>query len=173
MAKINGVAGIWSDEKSTLKAATYIRKKGFRKFDAITPYPVHGMEQAIDIKRSWIPWVTLVGGIAGLSFGLFFTWWTSAVDWPINIGGKPYFSLPAFIPIIFELTILFGALLSIGSLFFACRLPKVNPPIIDPDLTSHKFAIFIPNTDEGYEEDRVRELLKETGAEEIKKIEGY
>ncbi len=173
MAKVSGLAGIWSDEAATIKAAIYVRKAGFRKFDAITPYPVHGMEEAIGIKRSWIPWITFFGGLTGLCAGFLLTWWTSAVDWPINIGGKPYFSLPAFIPVIFELTILFGALATIGSLLVACGLPKVNPPVIDLDLTSHKFAVFIPETDYGYDENRVREIFNEVGAEEIKKIAEY
>jgi hypothetical protein len=74
------------------------------------------------------------------------------VNWPVNVGGKPPFSLPAFIPVIFEVTILFAALSSVGALFYYCGLPKVDPPVIDPDLTSHKFAIFIPKDEVGYDE---------------------
>lgn len=172
MAKYkNGVAGIFLTEESILKAAAAIRDAGFKKFDAISPYPVHGMEEACSIKRSWIPYVTFIAALVGLSSGLALTYWTSAVNWPINVGGKPYFSLPAFIPIIFELTILFAALSSVGALFYACGIPRVDPPVIDPALSSHKFAIFVPQDDTGYDEAKVSELLRSLGAAEVKKAQ--
>ena len=139
-----GVAGIWLEEEPFLNAISQVRKKPGKNFTAITPYPVHGLEDVMEIPRSWIPWVTFIFGIVGCTFGVWFTWWTSAVDWPILVGGKPFWSLPAFMPVIFELTILFSALSSIGALLYACGLPKINPPVIDSDLSSHKFAIFIP-----------------------------
>lgn len=168
-----GIAGIWTDEHAVIQAAAKTRESGFTKFDAITPYPVHGMEEACGIKRSWIPYVTFVAGLTGLLLGLWLTWWTSAVDWPINVGGKPNFSLPAFIPILFELTILFAALCSVGALFYAAKIPRIDPPSIDPDLTSHKFAIFIPQNDTGYDEAKIERLFKEMGAAEVKKVAEY
>jgi hypothetical protein len=167
----NGMAGIFETESAILKAAAQVRHVGFRKFDAITPYPVHGMEEACGIQRSWIPYVTFTMGLVGLSLGWLLTWWTSAVNWQLNIGGKPFHSLPAFIPILFELTILFAALSSVAALLYACGLPKVNPPIIHPDLTSHKFAIFIPKDDSGYDEKKIEDLFRSLGASEIKKAE--
>lgn len=166
-----GIAGIFLTEDQALKAAKKTKEMGFTKFDAITPYPVHGMEEACGIKRSWIPYVAFGMGLFGMTCGLLLTWWTSAVNWPINIGGKPAFSLPAFIPVIFELTILFAALSSVAALFKACGIPKVNPPIIDKDLTCHKFAIFIPQDDVGYNESKIQDMFKGLGAAEIKKAE--
>lgn len=172
MAKYkNGIAAIYTTEEAVLKAAKKVREAGFTKFDAITPYPVHGMEEACGIKRSWIPYVTFVAGITGLVSGLLLTWWTSAVNWPLNVGGKPPFSLPAFIPIMFELTILFAALSSVATLFYVCGIPCVNPPIIDKDLTCNKFAIFIPQDDTGYDERKVEDLFRSSGASEVKKTE--
>ena len=170
---ISGVAGIWLDDHELVHAAAKVRQAGYSKFDAITPFPVHGIEEAIGIRRSVIPWVTFVAGLAGMCGGLLLQYWTSAVDWPINVGGKPFFSGPAFVPITFELTILFAALLSVGSLFILCGLPKVDPPIIDPDLTSHKFALFIPETEAGYDPVRAEQLLKSLGAVEVKRIAEY
>ena len=172
MAKFqSGMAAIFTDEQAVVKAAAKTRETGFKKFEAISPYPIHGMEEACGITRSWIPYVTFVMGVIGCLSGWALTYWTSAVNWPVNIGGKPFHSLPAFIPIMFELTILFAALSSVVSLFYACGLPKVNPPIIDPALTSHKFAIFIPANDVGYDEKRIEDLFKSLGASEIKKAE--
>lgn len=172
MAKVKtGVAGIFLSEESLLKAATKTKEMGFVKFDAITPYPVHGLEEACGIKRSWIPYVTFTMGLAGLLSGLALTWWTSAVNWPINVGGKPLFSLPAFIPILFELTVLLAALSSVAALFYACGIPRVNPPVIDPDLTCHKFAVFVPSDDVGYSEEKVMDMFRSLGAAEVKKTE--
>lgn len=168
--KIGGYAGIFLEEAQVLAAAKKAKEMGFTKFEAISPYPIHGMEEACDIKRSWIPYVTFVAGTVGLLSGLALTWWTSAVDWPINVGGKPAFSLPAFIPILFELTILFAALSSVGALFYATGMPKVDPPVIDPDLTSHKFAVFVPQNDIGYDEAKLEKVFKELGAVEVKKV---
>ena len=173
MAKTGGMAGIWMTEASLINAAKTLREMGFKKLDAITPYPVHGMEEALKIKRSNIPYVTFIAGSIGFAFALWLTWWTSAVNWPLNIGGKPFFSLPAFIPIVFELTILFAALSSVAALFVFAGLPKLNPPIIDPDLTCHKFAIFIPQNDVGYDETKITQLYKTLGAVEVKKMAEY
>ena len=102
--KVGGVVGIWLDDHLLVEACRKVRQAGFEKFDAITPFPVHGLEEAIGIKRSVIPWVTFIMGVTGLASGLALTYWTSAVDWAVNIGGKPFFSGPAFVPIMFELT---------------------------------------------------------------------
>ena len=171
--KMGGIAGIWLDDHELVVAARKVREAGYKKFDAITPFPVHGLEEAIGIKRSAIPYVAFLAGCLGLAAGTSLTYWTSAVDWAINVGGKPFVSGPAFVPIMFELTILFSALLSVGAMFAFTRLPKVDPPIIDPDLTSHKFAIFIPENDVNYDSARAEQLLKSLGATEVKRIAEY
>lgn len=170
---LGGMAGIFLDEASILKAALKVRESGFIKFDAISPYPIHGMEEACGIKRSGLPYVTFIAAVVGLLAGLSMTYYMSVSDWPLNIGGKPLFSLPAFIPIIFELTILFAALCSVLALFAVCKLPRIDPPTIDKDLTSHKFAIFIPENDVGYNQERVERIFKDLGADEVKKMAEY
>jgi hypothetical protein len=171
--KVGGVVGLWEDDHAVVVAAHKVRQAGFVRFDAITPFPVHGMEEAVGIKRSWIPWVTFVMGMTGCLAGVGLQYWTSAIDWALNVGGRPFFSGPAFAPVMFELTILFAALSSVAALFFACRLPKMDPPIIDPDLTSHKFALFIPENDVGYDAGRVEQLLRQVGAKEVRRISEY
>lgn len=175
MSKSNGgVMGIFTDEHAILEAAEKTRLKGFVDFDAVTPYPVHGMEEAVGVKRSWIPWVTLLAGAAGCLFGLWFTWWTSAVSWPINVGGKPMWSLPAFIPIVFELTILFAALASVKVMIIvACGLPKIDPPVVDLDLTSHKFGLFVSERDSKYNAREVQAWMQELGAEAVHEVGEY
>ncbi len=167
----SGLAGIFTREEDVLNAARKVREMGIPDFEAITPFPVHGMEEACGIKRSEIPWVTFVMGITGMVLGLWLTWWTSSQSWPANIGGKPLFSLPAFIPIIFELTIFFAAHCSVIALFYLMGLPKVNPPIIDPDLTCSKFAVFVPKSSKGFDEGRISQVFKDSGAVEIKEAQ--
>ena len=82
------IAGVWAHQEEFLAAAKELKKKGFSDFSAITPCPVHGLEEIMNIKRSWIPWVTFLFGLSGCVFGLWFTWWTSAVNWPLIVGGK-------------------------------------------------------------------------------------
>ncbi len=173
MSMQGGFAGIFNDEHKTVEAAQKCREMGMTKFDAITPYPVHGMEEAVGIKRSVIPYVTFVGALVGMATGLFITIGTSAYDWPINVGGKPMNSLPAFIPIVFELTILFGALSSVAAFGWFCRLPKIDPEVIHPDLSCDKFAIYVPSNDAGYDESKLDRLFRDLGAIETKKVAEY
>lgn len=167
---IGGIAGIFLEEETVVNAARKVRESGFTKFEAISPYPIHAMEEACGIKRSAIPYVTFVAGCIGLLAALALTYYTSVIDWPINVGGKPLFSLPAFIPIMFELTVLFAALSSVGAFFYFCGMPGKNIPPIDKDLTSHKFAIFIPENDSGFNFERAEKMLKDLGAAEVKKV---
>lgn len=171
MAKtVSGVVAFFADDKTLLEAAKKTHAAGYRKFDSLSPFPIHGMDDAIGLKRSPVPWFTFVFGSLGCATGVWFQWWTSAVDWPLNVGGKPLFSLPAFVPVIFELTILFGALFSVAGMLMLCGLPKVNPPVIDPDITSHKFALFVPENDSGYNETQTQEFMKSIGATEVRKV---
>ena len=174
-----GVAGLWEDEAAFLEAiragqkiaqTAAQKKSGGRRFVTFSPFPVHGLEEAAGIKRSWIPYATFAGGLFGFLLGLLFTWWTSAESWPLIVGGKPLWSLPAFIPVIFELTILFAALASLAAWLFACGLPrKTAPPPLDPALTSHKFAVFIP-LKPGESLDDVKEAILSLNPQEIREV---
>lgn len=164
-----GVAGIWEDEHEFVEAARKTHEAGHKNIEAISPYPLHGIDDAIGIPRSFIPWVTFTFGTIGCLFGIWFTWWTSSQDWAINVGGKPMWSLAAFIPVIFECTILLSALSSVGAMIVLNGLPKVDPPTIDPDLTSHKFALWIPNS--SADPAKLKDLFKSLGASDVKEAE--
>lgn len=166
-----GTAGIWLDEHKLVEAARKTREAGYKGFEAISPYPLHGIDDAMEIPRSFIPWVTFIFGLGGCTFGVWFTWWTSVVDYPILIGGKPMWSLAAFIPVIFECTILLAALSSVLAMIITNGLPKIDPPIIDPALTSHKFALFIPFDAKNYDAKKIEDLFKSLGATEVKATE--
>lgn len=163
----NAVVAIFDDPQALLSAGKKARERGFKNLDAFLPYPVHGINEALGIGRSWVPWATLAAGISGGSLGFLFMAWTSAVDWPLNVGGKPFISWPAFIPITFECTVLFAGLATMLALWTACRLPRHNPKVLDPRLTDDRFALVIPYAGNGVEEEK---LLKEAGALDVKRV---
>jgi hypothetical protein len=165
-----GVLALYDDPDKLLHAAETAHRHGFPDLDAYTPYAVHGLSEALGIKKSWVPYVTLVMGLAGASLGLTFMIWTSAYDWPINVGGKPMVSLPAFIPITFECGVLIGGTMTLAALLIACGLPNLNKPILDRDLTNDRFGLWIPDSGPEWNEERVIQSLRHTQATDIRVV---
>jgi hypothetical protein len=168
--RLHGVLALYDNPDSLLRAAAQVREHGFGGADAYTPYPVHGLSEALGIKKSWVPYVTLVTGLSGAALGLFFQIWTSAIDWPINVGGKPMVSLPAFIPVTFECGVLIGGTMTLAALFAACGLPDFRSPVLDRDLTNDRFALFLPERDSDWNEKRALEFLKGTHPVDVRVI---
>jgi hypothetical protein len=124
---------------------------------AYAPYPDHHIEHALGYDQSPVRVWTLVGGLTGTATALAFTTWTS-VDWPLVVGGKPIVSIPPYIIIMFELTVLFGALSTIIGLFILSRLPNVKPAIIyDPEFTAGRYGVYVEG--EGAKLDEARNIL--------------
>lgn len=154
------------DEK-VLHATEKVRDKNIDIYDIYAPFPVHGLDEAMGIKRSILPYVTFLAGATGLCLALGFQIWTSAVDWPTIIGGKPFISLPAFIPITFEITVLLGAHTTVLAFLVINKLfPGKQPTIIDPRQTEDMFIMAIEKDKANV--DDVTALLKEQGAVEVR-----
>lgn len=170
MSTFKGVIGIFDDPERVIEASKGARRQGWRKFDVFTPFPVHGLAEAMNIPRSKIPWVTLIAGLSGAAIGFLFQAWTSAIDWPINIGGKPMISWPAFIPVTFEMTILIAGLSTAAALFVACKLPKRHDKPMALKLTDNEFGLFVPATEAGFNKETVMSFLKEAKANEVREI---
>ncbi|MFN8061316.1 MAG: DUF3341 domain-containing protein [Vicinamibacterales bacterium] len=100
------VVAVFERETDIVAAARRSRERGFVVADAYTPYAVHGLDRAMGLRPSWMPWACLAFGALGLGFATWFQFWTTAVAWPINVGGRPWNSLPAFAPVMFELMVL-------------------------------------------------------------------
>jgi len=164
------VIGLFDTPDSILHAAAAARTKGWRGLDAVTPFPVHGMEHALGLGMSWVPYVTLGMGLLGGLAGMVLQIWTSAVDWPLNVGGKPFVSWPAFVPVMFECAILIGGIATFIAMWMACRLPKARPRIHDERLTDDHFALVVPLA-EGVAEMDVIEFLKGAGAHEVRRVD--
>ena len=167
---MRGILALYDNPDEILTAAALVTEHGFRNVDAYTPYPVHGLSEALGIRKSWVPYVTLVMGLTGAALGLTFEIWTSAVDWPINVGGKPMISLPAFIPVTFECGVLIGGTMTLAALLLACGLPDLNTPILDRNLTNDRFGLYIPESGPDWNEQRILKILSTTGAVDTKVI---
>jgi hypothetical protein len=162
-----GVIGYFNDPETLIKATRQVRDARYQYFDVFSPYPIHGMDAAMGLKRSPIPFVTFIAGLTGGSLAFLFEYWTSAVDWPINVGGKPFNSWPAFIPITFELTVLFAGLATAGAMLLFNGLPNSRRKAFDVSLTNDRFALVI-EAPIPIEEDDVRGQRK---AAQFKKFE--
>lgn len=131
--KINtyGVVAEFTNEHAVLKAANEAREAGYTVMEAYSPLPVHGLDEALGRKRSILPWLVFGGGAFGCLGGLYMQYWMSAVNYPWNVGGRPTFSWPAFIPVTFELTILCAALTAVIGMFALNGLPRPHHPIFN------------------------------------------
>jgi hypothetical protein len=160
------ILAIFNDEEDLIKGAEKARNKNVDIYDFYTPFPVHGLDELLGIKRSILPYVTFVAGATGLACALALQIWTSAIDWPINVGGKPFNSIPAFIPVSFELTVLFAAHTTVLAFLVINKLyPGRKPVIFHPDQTDHKFVMAVEKDQADFEE--LATLLKSNGAESV------
>ena len=139
---------------SAVDAIENLRKAGFKSIKAYAPYPEHHIEAALGYGQSPVRVFTLVGGLTGASAGFAFTTWTS-MDWPLVVGGKPIVSIPAYVIIAFELTVLFGALATIIGLFILSKLPDLKPSVIyDPEFSSGRYGVSVESPAERLDEAR-------------------
>jgi len=163
-----GVLGVFAHLDTTLAAIKQLRAAGHTDFTVYSPIPRHEIEDALGQAVSPVRMFTLIGGIAGCAIGAWLTLWMSG-DWPIVVGGKPVASIPPYVVIMFEMTILFGALSTIlGILFnsaFAAR--RAGTIQYDARFTNDKFGIFVPGGADKIA--KIESLLRAAGAEEVRR----
>ena len=152
---------VFRNEDDILKATAAARKQGLDIVDVYTPYAVHGLDRAMGLPPSRLPWVTFILGLTGALTMTIFQYWASAVDWPINVGGKPWHSWPAFAPVIFEVTVLLGG---VGTVLFflvwAGLRPGNQSPVGDLRVTDDRFALVLGQQGAGSNRGAVETLLK-------------
>ncbi len=169
---IAGVLGTFTDPNTLVHAVEAVRDAGFARFDVITPYPMHGMDDAMGLKRSKLPWFTLVAGLTGTAAALFLQWFTMGYDYPLVIGGKPYFAGPAYVPITFEMTVLLAALTTVGAMFVFGGMPKFYDPLQnDPQadrLSNDLYAVTIGADDPRFAE--AADFLTAHGATDVRPL---
>jgi len=171
----HGLIAMYETPGAVMHAAEQVRDAGYKFWDVLSPFPVHGMDRAMGMRRSKVPRLSILGGILGFTTGMSLIWWTGAANYRLIVGGKPYFSPLFAFPVSYELTILFTAFATIGGMFLLNRLPMHYHPVMKhaafPRATNDKFFIVIEARDPRYNTDNTRALLEKTGGTGIEELE--
>jgi len=174
-AKLYGYVANFDKIDEFLDAVTKVRKAGFTKWDTHTPFVVHGLDAAMGIKPTKLPFLVFGAGLTGCTAGIALQWFTNAFDYPFLISGKPIFSLPANIPVAFELTILFSAITALVGMLAFNGLPQLSHPLHSSRLmkraTDDKFLISIEAADPNFDLIKTRELLESLGPLQVEAVE--
>ncbi len=170
-----GVMAEFADPTSLVAAARRTYDEGYRVFDAFSPFPIHETFEAMHLHDKRVPLMVLGGGILGMLTGLGLQAWVSAVAYPLNIGGRPYLSWPMFIPVTFELTILFAAFAAVFGMFALNGFPMPYHPVFNVErFTAHasqdRFFLAIEATDPKFNREKTRAFLQGLGATEVNDV---
>lgn len=170
-----GVLAVFDSAPAVYHAAEVVRDAGYKFWDCITPFPVHGLDHAMGVRRSKVPRFSFVGGLLGFTTGMTLIWYTSSFDYPLIVGGKPFFSPLFAFPVSYELTILFTAFATIGGMFILNRLPMHYHPVLKSDHIvrglDDKFLVVIEARDPKFNLAATKALLQQAGGKEITELE--
>ena len=166
-----GILARFDSPKSLMHAAEKVRDEGFEKFDCHSPFPIHGVDEAMGLKRSKLGYLIGFMGMSGALFGFGLQSWIHSIEYPMNISGKPFFAYPAYAIITFELMVLFSAIGAVFGMMFFNRIPRFHHPVFYSekfsDVSSDAFYVSIEVDDPKYEESFVIDFLKDIGGTEI------
>lgn len=171
-----GLMAEFDSAHTLLDAVHRVQAEGYDAIDAFTPFPVEAVSEAIEHhKPSKVSLLVLIGGLTGVSVAFFGQWWISAVDYPINIGGRPYFSWPAFIPVSFELMVLFAAFSAVFGMFILNGLPQPYHPVFNVKnferASQDRYFLLIESKDPKFDPQATRALLAGLGSEEVHNVD--
>ena len=163
-----GVLAEYESAAALYRACEEVRDAGYTRWDAHTPYPVHGLERAMGLPASRLPWIVLIMGLAGAASAMALQWWVHTQAYPLVISGKPLFSWQAFVPVTFEVGVLFGALGAVLGMLAMNRLPMHHHPLFDVGrferASDDRFFITIEAWDRRFDARATKGLLESTGA---------
>jgi hypothetical protein len=169
-----GVLAEFSGVTDLFHACEKVRDAGYTRWDAHTPFPVHGLDRAMGLKRSPMPFIVLVGGLLGAIGGFALQWWVHTIEYPLTISGKPYFTWPAWVPITFELGILFGSFGAVFGMLGLNRLPMHWHPLFSSTTferaTNDGFFISIESWDPKFDALRTGTFLEGIGAKRVEVV---
>ena len=170
-----GLLAEFASPQTLLKAAAAVRDAGFTKWDVHTPYPVHGADKAMGMRPTRLAWLVFAAGVAGALTGLTLQWYTNAFDYPFLVSGKPYFSVPACIPVVFELTILFSAVAAVLGMLGLNRLPQLYHALFKRPrfrrASDDRFFISLEAADPKFDPGQAETLLRAQGALAVERVE--
>lgn len=169
-----GVLGDFYEPDAAVAAAAKVRGAGWSHFDFLTPFPVHGLEEAMGQRRSWIPWATAALAVGGILFAQGLQNYVMVWDWPMNFGGKPFASWPAFVPITFEAMVFWAALGTAAIAIIAGKRDTVpQPPASTPSgATIDRFVVWIAATDPRWDPQGAAAFLRSIGADNVRLVGG-
>lgn len=171
---IYGLMAEFDNPEDLLEAARHAHAGGYRRMDAYSPFPVEGLAEAIGFHRTRLPLIVLLGGIVGGLGGYLLQYYTTVIDYPLNVGGRPLHSWPAFIPVTFEMTVLIAALAAVLGMLALNGLPMPYHPVFHVprfDLASRNlFFLCIEATDPRFDRDTTRRFLEGLGAREVSEV---
>lgn len=160
--------------KELVAAARQVRDAGYTRTDAYSPFPIHEMDEALGIKRSVLSFLIFAGGLLGAVGGFGLLYWTHAVDYPLNIGGRPYVPVPMFIPITFETTVLVASLTAVVGMFIMNGLPQLYHPVFNAPRFSlasrDKFFLAIESSDPKFDYDETMRFMQGLNAREVVEV---
>ena len=166
-----GILAEFDTPTELVAAAERVRDAGFTKTDAFSPFPIHEMDSALGIKRTILPYLVFGGGIAGLITGIGLQVFVHYIDYPLNVGGRPYISLPQFIPPTFELTILFAGFAAVFGMLLLNGLPQPYHPVFNVPrfalATREKFFLLIEARDEQFDYEKTRSFMQSLNPQEV------
>lgn len=161
------VVGVFDEEAALFNAIKRVRKSGYRLHDVYTPFPIHGLDREMGLRDTSIHTAGFIYAITGTTIALSFMSWVFTKDWPLNIGGKPHFALPAWIPIMFETTVLFAAVGMVITFCYLCQLaPFVRKHHFHARASDDKFVMVVDCSAKNNESE-VSDLMNSVGASEI------
>jgi len=167
MAVKKFIVGNFDDEAVLFPAVKKVRKAGYKIHDVYTPFPIHGLDKAIGLRETSLHTAGFIYGISGTATAVGFITWALTTDWPIVFGGKPFFSLPAWIPITFELTVLFASVGMVLTFCYLCQLaPFVKKDHFNPRSTDDTFVLALECTTKTNETE-AKSFLENAGAKDI------
>ena len=157
------------------QAAARVRDAGYRHWDVFTPFPIHGLDDAMGLRESRVGWFTFFGGVTGFASGMLMIWFMNSFDYPLAVGGKPLFSPVFAFPVSYELTILLGAFGSLGGMLLANKLPRWHNPVFNSArfsrATHDRFFVLVERRDAKFSETQTRQLLEAAGGHHIEMVE--
>ena len=169
-----GVIAEYDTPADAIAAAEKVRDAGYTQWDVHTPFPIHGMDEAMGLKNSRVGWFAFCGGTTGFLGGNFMIWFMNSFDYGIVVGGKPLYSPLFAFPVSYEMTILFSAFGAILGMLILNRLPRLHHPLLKnqtfKQVTHDKFYVVIECADPKYSEDETRSLLAESGSTHLEAV---